>query len=40
MGMLGNIASGGPRFVVAGRDRARPYKGDLLNIPTIQYSLL
>jgi hypothetical protein len=31
-GMLGNIASGGPRFVVAGRDKARPSRSYYLPV--------
>ena len=38
--MMGNIASGGPRFVVAGRDRARPSKGYLLGIPIFHHSII
>jgi hypothetical protein len=38
VGMMGNIASGGPRFVVAGRDRARPSKGYLLSISVSHHS--
>ncbi len=37
---MGNIASGGPRFVMAGRDRARPSKGYLLIIPIFHHSII
>jgi hypothetical protein len=40
VGMMENIASGGPRSVVAGRDRARPSKGYLLIIPIFHHSII
>ena len=36
--MMGNIGSGGPRSVVAGRDKARPSKSCFL--PVFQHSII
>jgi hypothetical protein len=42
MGGVRNTGSGGPRFVVAGRDRARPSSGAFVQystIPQFHYSI-